>query len=45
MPAEVEFSEMTFVNATSSNNEIAEKQNPRGFKSFVDMTVTLDMLL
>ena len=35
MPAEVEFSEMTFVNATSSNNEIAEKQNPRGFKSFV----------
>ena len=35
MPAEVEFSKMTFVNATTSNNEIAEKSSPRGFKSFV----------
>ena len=35
MPAEVEFSEMTFVNATASNNEISEKSSPRGFKSFV----------
>ena len=35
MPAEVEFSEMTFVNATSSNNEIQDKPSPRGFQSFV----------
>ena len=36
MPAEVERSEMTFVNATSpSTNAIQDKPNPRGFKSFV----------